>query len=190
MLLAFLQRFRFDHSFDHSPGDQNTVDLEQGWPERDFPAEARDYLLTEARLRVPEQLNQISAQITRAAAIAMLSLLLVSASGIIGDFRLALTARGVLTALALAASLVTMIFSWLAYRGRTVSTGVNVTTLARSYKGATARELSDAALETLTLTFERNSREIEIRARWLSLAIYASGVQGALLFAAIVARSL
>ena len=169
---------------------QEFPDTEQGWPARDFSAEARDYLLAEVRKRVQEQLAHISTQDVKTAAIFTLSIVLLSASGLIGDFELDFTATGVLTALEFACALVTWSFAWLAYRTRRVATGVNVSIFRDRYAGAAERELRDAALEALTLDFETNQAVIDAKARWLRYAVYLLGAQVGLLFAAIVVRSI
>ena len=172
-----------------APQSEERLDLEQGWPARDFLPDARDYLLTEVRKRVQEQLAYISAQDVKTATIFTLSVVLLSASGLIGDFEIAFTAAGVLTALEFACALLTWSFAWLAYRESRVGSGVNISVFPRHYRNASEREMKDAALEALTLDFEQNLAIIEAKARWLSLAVYSLGGQALILVAVIVARS-
>lgn len=168
---------------------QEFPDTEQGWPARDFSAEARDYLLVEVRKRVQEQLAYISTQDVKTAAIFTLSIVLLSASGLISDFELDFTATGVLTALEFAGALVTWSFAWLAYRESRVGSGVNIAVFPRHYRNASARELQDAALESLTVDFEQNRAIIAAKAGWLSLAVHSLGAQALILVAVIVSRS-
>lgn len=79
--------------------------LAHDWPDRDFSPEARDYLVVEVRQRIQEQLARISAQDIKTATIFTISVLLISASGLIGDTRLFASLSGSLLGLALVASL-------------------------------------------------------------------------------------
>ena len=173
-----------------APDSEERIDLEQGWPARDFPPDARDYLLTEVRKRVQEQLAYISAQDVKTATIFTLSVVLLSASGLIGDFEIAFTAAGVLTALEFACALLTWSFAWLAYRTRRVATGVNVSVFRDHYAGASERELRDAALEALALDFDLNRTVVDAKGKWLRYTVYSLGAQAILLFAVIVVRSI
>ena len=154
-----------------------------------FSPEARDYLLTEVRQRIQEQLARISMQDIKTATIFTVSVLLISASGLIGDIRLFASVSGSLVGLALAASLLTWVFAWLAYRAREIATGVDVPTLARHYAGSSANDIKDTVLATLTIGFEKNAAVIHTKERWLRYAVNAAGCQVLLLFAVIISRS-
>ncbi len=169
---------------------QESPDIELGWPARNFSPAARGYLLKEVRQRVQEQLAYISAQDVKTATIFTLSVVLLSASGLFGDFRLALNVSGVLTALEFVFALFVWLFAWLAYRESRVGSGVNVGVFPRHYPGASAQALKDVALEALTLDFEQNRAVIAAKARWLSLAVYALGAQALTLVALIAARAI
>ena len=164
-------------------------DREEGWPERDFDPSARDYLLDEARQRVQEQLAQITAQDVKCAAIITISVLLVSASGLIGEPTINLTVAGVLTPITFGAALITWILGWLAYQSRPVGAGVNVSLLRTHYRRASAGALRGAALEALVLDFEQNQVVLTAKEQWLRYAVRVAGVQGALLLAVLIARA-
>lgn len=165
------------------------TDIEQGWPARDFSPESRDYLLTEARKRVQEQLAYVSTQDVKTATVFALSVVLLSASGLVGDLRISFAIAGVLAALEFAFTLLAWTFAWLAYREGKVGSGVNVAIFRRHYRGASTRELKDASLESLTLDFEQNLAVIAAKARWLSLAVYSLGAQALTLIALIIERA-
>lgn len=158
-----------------------------GWSERHFSTEARSYLLDEARNAVQEQLRFLASQDVRVVATFTISLLLVSATGIVGDIRLSADIVSLLTLIALALSVVVWICCWAAYFTRTVAFSVDVTILTRSYRGAEADELRAASLEALVEAFALNEQTIDAQGRWLRYAIVGLGVQLMLLVATIVA---
>ncbi len=174
--------------------DENSIaperNLEDGWPARDFSAPARRYLLSEARQRVQEQLTALAAQDLKCGAVITVSVLLVSASGLIGEARIGPSASGILTPMTFAASLVTWVFAWLAYRTRRVGAGVDIATLRITFRHESEQALRDAALETLVLDFGQNEVVLNQKARLLRCAVYAAGVQSLLLLAVLVARAL
>ena len=178
------------HSSGHRSDNQPAPpDIEQGWPARDFSSESRDYLLTEARKRVQEQLAYISTQDVKTATVFALSVVLLSASGLVGDLRISFTIAGILAALEFAFTLLTWIFAWLAYREGKVGSGVNIAIFRLHYRGASVRDLKDASLESLTLDFEQNLAVIAAKARWLSFAVHSLGAQALALIALIIERA-
>ena len=100
------------HSSGHRSDNQPAPpDIEQGWPAREFTSESRDYLLTEARKRVQEQLAYISTQDVKTATVFALSVVLLSASGLVGALRISFTIAGTLAALEFAFTLPAWIFA-------------------------------------------------------------------------------
>ena len=164
--------------------------LAHDWPDRDFSPEARDYLVVEVRQRIQEQLARISAQDIKTATIFTISVLLISASGLIGDTRLFASLSGSLLGLALVASLSTWVFAWLSYRAREIVTGEDVPTLAAHYPNSSVDELKSVVLATLTLGFEKNAAVIRAKEKWLRYAVNSVGCQVLLLFAVLVSRSI
>ncbi|MYA02849.1 MAG: hypothetical protein F4038_12795 [Chloroflexi bacterium] len=161
--------------------------LERGWSEAHFDEEARSYLLTEARQRVQEQIKFMDSQDVRIATVFTVSVLIVSATGIIGEVAFAVETVAIFTLIAFAASVIEWGLCWWAYRSNTIDTGVNVVRMAFDYAGSSRQQLQDAALETLVDGFSDNQRVINERSRWLRSSILMLGVQLALLVATIVA---
>ena len=119
-----------------------------------------------------------------------ISVLLVAAVGIIGDVSIDASPLALLTVVAFSSSVVTWVLSWLAYRAVDVGSGVNVSTLARDFGGASRREMEDATLMTLVRGFEQNQAVIETKGRWLRVALYALALQLSLLVATVIVSAI
>ena len=159
------------------------------WSPADLSDEARSYLLAEARLRVQEQLSFMDSQDVRTRTAFIISVLLVSAVGIIGDVRIDAHPLAILTMIAFVTSVITWIFSWLAFRAVIVETGINVAALAQDYADASRRDLEDAVLGALISDFQDNRAVIANKGRWLRSALYALGLQLLLLVATVFAST-
>lgn len=112
-----------------------------------------------------EQLAYLSTQDVKTATVFALSVVLLSASGLVGDLRISFTIAGILAALEFAFTLLAWIFAWLAYREGKVGSGVNIAIFRLYYRGASVRDLKDASIESLTLDFEQNLAVIAAKAR-------------------------
>ena len=163
---------------------------ETSWSPADFSEDARTYLLAEARRRVQEQLTFIDSQDVRTRTAFTISVLLVAAVGIIGDVSIDTRPLALLTVIAFVASVVTWGLSWLAYRAVDAGSGVNVSTLARDYGGASGREMEDATLVALVGDFEQNQVVIEEKGRWLRVALSTLAVQLLLLVATVIVSAI
>ena len=161
-----------------------------GWSPADFPEDALQYLLAEARQRVQEQLTFMDSQDVRTRTAFSISVLLVAAVGIIGDVSIDTRPLALLTVVAFSSSVVTWVCSWVAYRSVDVGSGVNVATLARAFGGASRREMEDATLLALVEDFERNQAVIDEKGRWLRVALYALAVQLSLLVATVIVSAI
>ncbi len=168
---------------------QQPESYEQGWPARDFDGPARDYLLTEARQRVQEQLAHIGAQDVKTVALFTASALVFTASGILGDVRLAFNSVVLLTMTTFAASLFAWVLLGVAYWTRQVGVGVDLNVLTTNYPTASERVLRDVALEALVEAFRLNQSTISAKAKWIRRAFFAVAVQFLLLFASVVANA-
>ena len=163
--------------------------LESGWPARDFDAEARAYLLHEARQRVQEQLAQVRNYDVKIAALFTASAGLFALSGFLGNLRLDASAAALLTMMAVFASLIAWILLGFAYWLRETGTGLEMQAIRENYAGASRQELEDAALESHVEDFILNERTIRAKARWLTRSLFAVAAQLVLLFAATIASS-
>ncbi len=149
--------------------------------------DARDFLLDEAHHAIDAQMRFLSSQDVRVVATFTISLLLVSATGIVGDIRLSGGLVSVLTLSALAVSVVVWLCCWASYYTRKVAFSVEIDILARSYRDASTDEMQDASLEALVAGFEQNSETIPSQRKWLQYAIVGLGIQLALLAATTIA---
>ena len=132
----------------------------------------------------------MDSQDVRIATVFTVSVLIVSATGVIGNVAFAAEAVAVLTLITFAASVVQWGLCWWAYRSSTIDTGVNVKRMALDYSGSSRQQLQDAALETLVDSFSDNQGVISQRSYWLRNAILMLGVQLALLVATVIAGAI
>ena len=163
--------------------------LESGWPARDFDAEARAFLLQEARQRVQEQLAQVRNYDVKIAALFTASAGLFALSGFLGSLKLDASPAALLTMMAVSVSLVAWILLGFAYWLRETGTGLEMQAIRENYAGTSRQELEDAALESHVEDFILNERTIRAKARWLTRSLFAVSAQLILLFAATIANS-
>ena len=153
-------------------------ELPEGWPDA-FDEETRDYLYEEARAALREITEFAGQQQDKALGLLRLSFVLIAVGGIFGDFHLARSVLGVLSALAIVCSVGVGAIGLSLLFPRSWRTGADVGWLA-SWQGAITRDMKDAVLESSVRAIQHNSRLSAERGKLLTALVVVLALQTAL----------
>lgn len=173
-------------------GNAPSDPLRPGWANT-LDADAIDYLYAESRARLVEQIHGIDSVPAKAKAVAGFATLVMLATGLLGDLRIAFSDEVVdsmLSVIAVLGFVGTVSTTGLILWPRAVATGVLPAWLGEyALGGANATYLKAAAVEVQVNAFIRNRATDRRNGHLFTATMMFAGIEGAAVVALFVARA-